>query len=329
MTSEVSRRLVAGTVLGAPFLGAAGVRGQATFPDRAIRLLVGFAAGGGTDLMARQMARRLEQRLGRYVTVENRPGGTGAAAGEALKKGAPDGTLMGFIPSTTLASKLAVTTFPFDPQTDLAPVSLAGTFQMAIAVASSIGVATFAEYAEWLKSGEADRARLGTAATDAFLQIFGMMLGREVGVPIQNVPYRGAAPLISDLLAGKIPAACSGVPSLLQHHRSGRARILLTSGRKPVSVAPNLPTAASLRRPGMVMEEFYGFFLPAATPPAIVGEWNRQIGAMLANREVAAELSALSLDVESSTPEELGERVAINLEQWKARMDSFGMKPTN
>jgi tripartite-type tricarboxylate transporter receptor subunit TctC len=329
MTSTVSRRLVAGTVLSAPFLGAAGARGQTTLPDRAIRLLVGFAAGGGTDLMARQMARRLEQRLGRYVTVENRPGGTGAAVGEALKKGPADGTLLGFIPSTTLASKLAVMTFPFDPQADLAPVSLAGTFQMAIAVASSIGVATFNEYAEWLKAGDPDRARLGTAATDAFLQVFGMMLGREVGVPIQNVPYRGAGPLISDLLAGKVPAACSGVPSLLQHHRSGRIRILLTSGRKPVTVAPNLPTAASLGLPGMVMEEFYGFFLPAGTPSNILDEWNRQIRAMIANREVAAELSALSLDVESSTPEELAQRVAVNLKQWKARMDSFGMKPTN
>ncbi len=273
----------------APAIVPSPSRSQTRLPDKAIRMLVGFSAGGGTDLLARLVAQRLEARTGRHITVENRPGGTGAVVGELLKKAPPDGSLLGFIPSTTLASKLAVTSFPFDPVKDVTPVSLVGTFQMAIAAAPQLGVATFTEYVQWLKDDEPGRRRLGTASSDTFLQLFGMLFGRAAGVPIENVPYRGAAPLIVDLREGRIPAAFSGVPSLLPHHRGGRIRIL-------------------------------------ETPGPIVTEWSRQIGAELDRSETRAELATLGLEVESSTPEELAARVALNLDQWSRRMALVGMK---
>ena len=182
------------------------VRSQTVLPDKGIRMLVGFSAGGGTDVLARVVAQRLERRIGRHVTVENRPGGTGAVVGELLKKAPPDGTLVGFIPSTTLASKLSVNFFPFDPVKDVTPVSLIGTFQMAIGVTRKIDVTTFDEYLQWLKGDEPGRRRLGTASSDAFLQLFGMLLGREAGVQIENVAYRGAGPLMNDLQDGRILA---------------------------------------------------------------------------------------------------------------------------
>jgi len=308
----------------APAIVPARSRSQTRLPDKGIRMLVGFSAGGGTDLLARIVAQRLEARTGRHIIVENRPGGTGAVVGELLKKAAPDGSLLGFIPSTTLASKLAVASFPFDPVKDVAPVSLVGTFQMGIAVAPQIGVATFAEYLQWLKDDEPGRRRLGTASSDAFLQLFGMLLGRAAGVPIENVPYRGAAPLLTDLREGRIPAAFSGVPSLLPHHRGGRIRILETSGKK--RVAPNVRTAAELGYPDLGLDEWYGIFTGPATPGPIVAEWNRQIVAELDRSETRAELATLGLDVESSTPEDLAARVALNLDQWSRRMALVGLK---
>jgi tripartite-type tricarboxylate transporter receptor subunit TctC len=212
---------------------------------------------------------------------------------------------------------------------DLAPVSLIGTFQMAIGVTRKIDVTTFDEYLQWLKGDEPGRRRLGTASTDAFLQHFGMLLGREAGVQMENVAYRGAGPLMNDLQDGRIPAGFSGVPSLLPHHRGGRVRILATSGRTRVGVAPNLPTALELGHPSLELDEWYGFFLGASTPGALVAEWNRQIRAELAQPETIAELTALSLDVETSTPEELKARVKKNLEQWTSRMAQFGMKPAD
>jgi len=191
---------------------------------------------------------------------------------------------------------------------------------MAIGVTRKIDVTTFDEYLQWLKGDEPGRRRLGTASTDAFLQLFGMLLGREAGVQIENVAYRGAAPLTNDLQEGRIPPGFAGVPSLLPNHRGGRMRILATSGRKRVGVAPNLPTALELGHPSLELDEWYGFFVGASTPAALVAEWNRQTRAELAQPETIAELTALSLDVETSTPEELSARVRKNLEQWTSRM---------
>jgi tripartite-type tricarboxylate transporter receptor subunit TctC len=313
----------------APAIVPSLARGQTTLPDKGVRMLVGFSTGGGTDVLARVVAQRLERRIGRHVTVENRPGGTGAVVGELLKKAPPDGTLLGFIPSTTLASKLSVKSFPFDPVKDVMPVSLIGTFQMAIAATRKIDVTTFGEYLQWLKGDEPERRRLGTASTDTFLQLFGMLLGREAGVQIENVAYRGAGPLMNDLQDGRIPAGFSGVPSLLPQHRGGRLRILATSGQKRVGVAPNLPTALELGHPSLELDEWYGFFVSPSTSDALVAEWNRQIRAELAQPETVAELTALSLDVETSTPEELAARVTKNLDQWSQRMALFAMKPVN
>ena len=313
----------------APAVVPSRAQSQTTLPDKGIRMLVGFSTGGGTDVLARVIAQRLERRLGRHVTVENRPGGTGAVVGELLKKAPSDGTLLGFIPSTTLASKLSVNFFPFDPVKDVTPVSLIGTFQMAIGVTRKIDVTTFEEYLQWLKGDEPGRRRLGTASTDAFLQLFGMLLGREAGVQMENVAYRGAGPLMTDLQEGRIPAGFAGVPSLLPNHRGGRIRILATSGQKRVGVAPNLPTALELGHPSLELDEWYGFFVGPSTPGPLVAEWNRQIRAELAQPETIAELTALGLDVETSTPEELKARVRKNLEQWTSRMEQFGMKPAD
>jgi tripartite-type tricarboxylate transporter receptor subunit TctC len=211
----------------------------------------------------------------------------------------------------------------------VAPVSRIGTFQMAIGVTRRIDVATFDECLQWLKGDEPGRRRLGTASSDAFLQLFGMLLGHEAGVQTENVAYRGAGPLMNDLQDGRIPAGFAGVPSLLPNHRGGRMRILATSGRKRVGVAPNLPTALELGHPSLELDEWYGFFVGPSTPADIVSEWDRQIRAELAQPETVAELTALGLDVETSTPEELRARVKKNLEQWTSRMAQFGMKPAD
>ena len=121
----------------------------------------------------------------------------------------------------------------------------------------------------------------GTPAEPGFLArglvLFGMLLGREAKVQIENVAYRGAGPLMSDLQDGRIPAGFAGVPSLLPNHRGGRIRILATSGRKRVGAAPNLPTALELGHPSLELDEWYGFFVGPSTPAALVAEWNRQI----------------------------------------------------
>ena len=142
-------------------------RAETLLPNKTLRLLVGFQANGGTDIICRLIAAQLERRLGRRVVVENKPGGSGGLPGQLTASSAPYGTTLAFLASTTLVAKLGPTEYPFDPQGDLTPISLAGTWPMGLAVSPRIGVGTFAEYLAWLKSGDAERQRFGNTASDA------------------------------------------------------------------------------------------------------------------------------------------------------------------
>src|SRR5471030_3418461 len=161
------RSLVAlGSACAVPMILVSLGQAQTILPYRPLRLLVGFAAGGGSELMARAIAPALERRLGRRVTVENKRSGPRIDAGEFFKKDLEQGLVVAFMPTTTLAPKLAGAPFPFDSQSKLVPLTTAGTFQVALAVSPDIGVSTFAEYVAWVKANPSERARLGTTATD-------------------------------------------------------------------------------------------------------------------------------------------------------------------
>lgn len=314
---------------GAAFAAPSIARGQSELPDRTLRIFVGFAAGGGTDVKARLIARGLERRVGRHIVVENRPGGTGAAAGEALKSAPPDGASVAFMPSVSLAAKLVVPNYPIDPMVELVPITVVGTFQTAIAVSPKIGVSSFSEYITWLKAGGPERRRFGITGDDAFTQYYVRLIGRETATPLQGVPYRGAATMVADLEQGRIPAGASGITSLLEHHRGRRVRIVLTSGAKRVSVAPDLPTASELGHPALEMLEWYGFFAIRSTPRRLIDAWNRELRALLASREITDELAALGLEVETTTPDEAAAEMATYLQRWKSLLAAFGMKTTN
>lgn len=304
-------------------------RAQTELPDRALRIVVGFSAGGGSDGMARLIATALERRTGRRVTVENRPGGTGAAAGEALKIGAPDGTVVAFMPSPSLIAKLFTPSYPFDPATDIVPITTAGTFIDALAVPTSLGISTVAEYVAWLKAGEPGRNRLGATANDAALKFYVGLFSREFGVKLEGVPFRGTGALINDMTDGKVPAGVAGLTSFLVAHRANRIRILATSGSKRVPIAPDLPTAAESGYPGLTMEEWYGFYARTGTPQPMVDAWNRALVAVLEGKEVKEQLMQLGLDVETSTPAATAERLAVHTKKWQTALQALGMQPLN
>jgi len=317
-------------LLAAPAVVVRSATAQTTLPDKTLRIIVGFVNNGGADLMARSIAPALERRVGRHVTVENRPGNTGQSAGEALRlSSASDGSVISFMPSTTIALRAALASFPFDPEKDLAAITVAGTFQTALAVSPKSGVASLDEFSAWAKDGEAERRRLGVTATDALLQVYAKTIGHAIDVPLDGVGYRGALPLTTDLASGKLPAGAGGVTSFLEHHRGGTLRMLAISGSKRLATARDVPTAGELGRPDMLAEEWYGFFASAAAAPAVVMEWNRQLCAVLADREVAATLAQYGLEVEGSTPEQAAARVRAHLQSWRARMTAFKLKPSN
>ena len=279
--------------------------------------------------MVRVIAAALQRRITRPVTIEHRPGAAGAGVGEVLKKAPTDGSVLGFIPTATLVGKLTTKSFPFDPQTDVVPLTLAGTYATGFAVSRKIDVSSLAEYGKWLKDARPEEARFGTTSLQSFTQYFGMMMGLVLGRPLEAVYFKGASPMVADLEQGRIPAAASGITSLLQHHRGSRLRILVSSGGKRSKSASDIPTVVELGYPALELQNWYGFFGPAGLSPAVAAALERELRDTLEARETTELLTQLGLDVETSTGEECARRLAADLVRWQTSLDSLGLKATN
>jgi tripartite-type tricarboxylate transporter receptor subunit TctC len=323
-TRNLGRRtLLAGAAL-APALPALA---QTTLPDKQVQLLVGFVTGGATDIIARKISQPLEARIGRHITIVSRPSGSGALPGELLRKDAGEGRLLAFMPSTTLVSTLFQPSF--DPVADLTPITIAGTWPIGLAVSPTLGIRTFDEYVKWAQVDDPKRRKLGSTASDGFIQIFGAVVGKEIGVAFETQSYRSANPLVNDLKDGKLLSAASGLISLMEHHRSGRLRLLMITGPKRLANLPDVPTAGELGYPGLEDLEWFAFFMSSKTPPELITEWNRQIVATMADQGLGVELGEFGMARETSTPEEARDRVAGHLAMWRERMIKAGMKPAN
>jgi tripartite-type tricarboxylate transporter receptor subunit TctC len=314
------------SLCGASWMAPAHVGAQTRLPERPLRILVGFSAGGGAELLARQIAPRLELRTGRRVTIENKPNDRNAPAGEFLGRALAEGSVVAFLPTTTIAVTPPRELFPFDSKSDLVPLTMAGTFQVALVVARSTNISTFADYVAWLKDGPPERRRLGTSAADAYLKLYSLMIARECGVALEHVPYKGSSRLVAALKAGEIPAGIGSVPTLLEHNRNGEVKILMTSGARRSSVMRDVPTAAQLGYPNLELPEWYGFFGSSATPAAIAAEWSRQLQVVLAEGEVTVQLAQLGLDVEATTQQEAAALFTARLQAWSEKAAAFGMK---
>ena len=322
----ISRRSAL-ALAGAAFAAPAVVRGKTALPDKTLKILVGFPAGGGTDVMARVIAEALRQRTGRNVIIDNKAGASGTLAAAELKNGAADGTTICYMPSATVVQKLTMPTVPFDPLTDIAPITMAGTVQTAYCVSPTIGVGTLPEYVEWLKRNPT-RQSFGTTALGSFTHFFGVMAGGAIGIPLEPVPYRGAAPLIADLQGGHIAAGCGGITDFLEHHGAGKVRVIFTSGEKPTTSAPEIPTITQLGHPGISILGWYFFCASPKTPPALIEAWGNELRAVLKLPEIEKRMTEFGLDIETSTPAAFSQRMAADLKRWKEIIDSIGYKPT-
>ena len=320
-----TRRLLLAAGLAMPAIARA--QGQA-LPAGVVRILVGFPPGGGTDVMGRAIAEGLRKRgILRNVIIENRPGASGTVACEALKHAAPDGTTILFAPSaSTVQPVWTFRRLPFDPRTDVAALTLTGTLQTAFVVAPLHPARTFQDYVAWVKADPERRGNFGTTALGSGTHFFGLMLGEVFGMPMEPVGYRGAAPLISDRTAGHILAGTGGLSDFWAYHQNNALRVLLTSGPRRATAAPEVPTIADLGHPDRATVGFYGFFAPAATPRPLVEALNRELAAATMEPEVKAQLAGLGLEVETSTPEAFRTLVAGEIERWRPIIEKSGFK---
>jgi tripartite-type tricarboxylate transporter receptor subunit TctC len=323
------RSLLTLGALAAPALASRIARGQTALPQKDVRILVGFEAGGGADAVARAIATELQRRLSLHVHVENRTGSQGAVPGEIVKKGPADGTTLALLSSTTLVSRLATKDFPFDPVRDLAPVTEIGTFAIAFAVSPILDVDSFEDYLQWLKAGDDRRRRIAVSSNTAFIRVLNNLLHQAIGETLEPVNYRGVVPMVNDLRDGRIPASVNTITSLLPAHRGRRARILMTTAAHRLAVAPNIPTATELGYPRLDMEEWFAFFVSPKTPEPVVAAWNRELRRVIETPEVVETLKPLGLEIRTCSPEAIPSLIEEHHKAWEGRMHAVGMQPVN
>lgn len=246
------------------------------FPTRPLRILVPFAPGGSTDLLARLVAKPLGERLGQPVVVENRPGAGGNIAADAVAKAAPDGhtLVMGSI-GTHATNGLIYATMPYDALRDFAPVTLVGAATLVLVVHPSLPARTVGELVALLraKPGEYSYASGGVAASQ---HLAAEMFKYATKTNMQHVPYKGSAGALQDLLSGRVPIMFADLPLVLQHIQGGGLRALGVADPEPSPTLPNVPAVAQAV-PNYSATAWYGLFAPARTPEPVLAKLQREV----------------------------------------------------
>jgi tripartite-type tricarboxylate transporter receptor subunit TctC len=311
--TAVTRCFIYFILVALPLLAAA-----QDYPNKPIRMIVPLAPGGAADLLARFVSQGLTVSLGKPVVVENRSGGGGNIGSDFVAKSAPDGytLLLAGIPQAigmSLYKKL-----PYDMAKDLAPVIQAATFPSIIAVHPSLPVRSIKELLALAKSRP---GQLNYGANTGSPNHLGMEL---LNVKMTHIPYKGAGPVVTDLIAGHIQLAALGFPGALPYVQAGRLRAIAVTGTKRSPLLPDVPTVSESGVPGYSVTSWYGVFAPAGTSREIIGKLNTDISAALKNADVTSKLTALGAEVATTTPEEFGRIVRDEIKKWAKVVQTSG-----
>jgi tripartite-type tricarboxylate transporter receptor subunit TctC len=310
------RSLLAG-LSAASFAGLAGkAQAQASFPARPITLVVPFAAGGSTDIVARLVGQKMGELLGQSVVIENRAGAGGNVGATAVARAAPDGytILMGTI-ATHALNPAILKTVTFDPVKDFTPISLLAVVPNVMVVNPNFPARTVQEVVKLLKDnpGKYSYASSGVGTP---LHLSGELFKSLGGVSMNHVPYRGAGPALNDVVSGAVPIMFDNLPSSAQFIRSGQLRAIGVTTKERVASFPELPTIAEGGFAGYETYTWNALFGPANLPRPIVERLNAEANRALTDATVKQRLNDVSAQIVGSTPEALGEHVKLEVAKW-------------
>ncbi len=295
--------------------------------DKSLRLLVGFPAGGGTDAIARLLGEALQAALGTTVLVDNRPGAGGQIAAQALKAAAPDGNTLFVSHDHTISILPLVLKHPgFDPAKDFVPVAGFATFANALALSGGTPAASLPEYLAWVKK-QGGQGNVGVPAPASVPEFLVKLLGEKHGLNLLAVPYRGSAPMISDMLGNQVSAGVGSVPDLIVNHQQKKLRIVAVMGQQRQPVLPEVPTFAELGIAGFEDLPYYGLFAPAGTPTATLERLSQALAGVIAQPAVKARLTELGLSVGLMTSAQLASRERAYAAAWARIIKAGGFQP--
>jgi tripartite-type tricarboxylate transporter receptor subunit TctC len=313
MEWTVGRILQIGVALVALTGGLAFAQG---YPTQQIRLIVPFAAGGGSDILARIIAEPLSKRLGQSIVVENKPGGGATVAADLVAKSPPDGyTWLFTTAGPQITNPYLMAQLPYNPFKDFAPVAMLAKSVNVLVVHPGVPAKNVRELIDYAKANPG-KLNFSSSGIGASSHLAGELFKQMAEVDIIHVPYRGTGPSTTDLLAGNVHMAIDSASTLLPHIKSGGLRALgfATLERQPAM--PELPTIADTL-PGFDGSSINYISVPAGTPPAIVERLNREIEVVLSDRDIARRMTELAIAPIIETPAELARRIADEQQKWK------------
>lgn len=301
----------------APGAATAQPEGSSAYPSRPMRIVVPYPAGGGTDVLARMIGQKFTETWGQPVIVENRPGANGWIGNGAVAKAAPDGYTILLTISTVVYAPYLYDKLPYDVNKDLAPVSMLTRTPNLLVVPASVPAATLEEFVDLMRK-QPRKFSYGSYGQGSTAHVAGETLNRQAGLDLVHVAYKGAAPLVSDLLGGQIPAGFVDASTMRPHARSDKVRILAVSGTQRVSYLPDVPTFAERGYKGMELVGYFLMMAPAGTPKDIVERLNTEMVKILQVPEVKEQLLQQGAYALSTSPQQTTERIRKEIGMWAA-----------
>ncbi|MGZ5132400.1 MAG: Bug family tripartite tricarboxylate transporter substrate binding protein [Caldimonas sp.] len=321
MPSTTSRRLgLIAVVLAALSFGAVAQ------VDKPVRVLVGFAPGGSADIAARLLADRMKDELKQPVVVENRPGAGGRIVAEAVRNAPADGSVLMLTPIVvTVLAPMVFSKLPYDPVTDFAPVAHVANFQFALSVNASHPAKNMKELVAWYKANPA-KANFGSPAPGSLPHFFGVMIAKGAGIELVHVPYNGGGPLMNGVMGDQVGAGIDTLVDQIELHRTGKIRLLASSGSTRSPLLPEVPTFAESGLPGVEGTSWFAVYAPAKTPEPTIRQLNAAINKALAVPELRERFAKLGLEPTGGTPADLTKRMAEDTARWAPVVKASGFR---
>ena len=296
------------------------------YPQRPVRIIVPYAPGGASDILARLTQPHLERELGQSFIVDNRGGGASQVGTQAIATAQPDGYTIGIIDSAFVINPgLFAGKLPYDTQKDFAPVSLLATTPLVLVVHPSVPAQTAQELVA-LAKGKPGEITFASAGLGTAIHLAGEQFRQVAGVDINHIPYRGGGPSVIDLLAGKVNFTFSTIPSISEHIRSGRVRPLGVTGERSAHL-PDVPSMAEAGLGGVDSSPLFGMVAPAAVPPAIVARLSETAAKAVKAGALNQRLTEIGYVAVGSTPAEFAARIGNEIDKWTRIIQTANIKP--
>ncbi|MBX3664818.1 MAG: tripartite tricarboxylate transporter substrate binding protein [Burkholderiales bacterium] len=311
-------------VLGLSFAVCGGGLAQG-YPERAVRLVVPYSPGGGTDIIGRVVAQNLTNSLGQQVVVDNRAGAGGTIGTEIVAKAAPDGYTLLMVPTSHVINPSIYPKLSYDTVKQFSSITLAASATIVLGTHPSVPAKTVGELLALAKARPGE-LNFGSAGNGTVFHLTGELFKRQAGIDMVHVPFKGGGPVIAALAGGQISLAFETMLAMFPHMQAGRIRPLAVTGAKRSSVMSELPTVAELGFPDIVAENWYGFYAPAGTPAAVITKLNAEIARILKQPDVKKRFQELGTEVVGSTPKELDDYIRKEMAKWSRTAKEAGAR---